>query len=86
MVGAMPELVSLFRCIHCRVRMFEQDCAGHLQRHGWNIHASEVRAHFVKMAKDTFPRPGERDEGLYQVHQRRKAAKAKDDEDEAVVN
>ena len=91
MVGIMSELVSLYRCVHCPARMFEQDCAGHLKRHGWNIHSSEIRTHFIKGPRNTFPRPGARDEGIYQVHQRRKAVaqdkrRVAEEEDEAFVN
>jgi hypothetical protein len=82
------DLVSMFRCKHCRVRMFEHDCHGHLRRHGLGVPSSDVLTHFVRGAKNMFPRPGARGEGLYQVHQRRKkAARPKADaaEDELAV-
>lgn len=58
----MPtELVALYRCKHCSVRMFES----HLQRHLTQQHAELVSAqpviifHFVKGAKNVPARPGE---------------------------
>ena len=79
------DLISIFRCKHCDVRMFERDREGHLRRHGMDAIAGELAAHFVKGPPDTLPRPGARGEGIYQVHQQRKKAKpdraVSDDED-----
>jgi len=61
----MDALVALFRCRHCRVRLFERDAAAHLRRHvkGGEVEVDlanhrKVIAHFEEGDKDTFPRPG----------------------------
>jgi len=51
-------MVSLFRCKQCGVRMFEQDCHGHLERHGLTGINGNWKEYFTKGKKDTFARPG----------------------------
>lgn len=53
-----PNLVSLYRCKKCGIRVFERDAIGHLRRHGYS--EENWRGRFVKGKKDTSDRPGSR--------------------------
>jgi hypothetical protein len=57
MPGTQVELVALFTCKKCGVRMFWQDCRGHMDRHGIATNG-DLNKHFRRGLKDTPPRPG----------------------------
>lgn len=69
--------VSLYRCKHCRARMFMDDCAGHLERHEILAEPKDLRKHFVRGRKDTPCRPGDHHRPRYTPMSRRAAQNAR---------
>jgi hypothetical protein len=79
------DLVSMFRCKECKVRMFERDCAGHLERHGIPIRQltpAQILTHFDRGPVTAIARPGDGMKPLH-YHGKKKAPKpaAADEED-----
>ena len=66
------QLVCLYRCKSCGIRVFEEDMQGHLKHHG--IYANgETRKYFARGARDTPQKPGFHHKQIYQSHgQKRK--------------
>jgi hypothetical protein len=61
----MTELVAMFQCKHCSVRMYERDRAGHLERHGMQVPAKQLATHFLEGPRDTAGRPGDNHQSTY---------------------
>jgi len=59
-------LVPLYRCKDCGVRLFEKDAKGHLERHGLAGVNGNWRDYFVRGKKDTPEKPGASYKPLYQ--------------------
>ena len=55
---AMGDLVSLYRCRHCGIRMFEERASAHLKTHGIYGNGSTL-SHFERGPRDTSSRPGD---------------------------
>lgn len=70
----MADLLPMFTCKICKVRLLERDCAGHLQRHGVKVEDSKVMERFTRGAPEVDARPGA---GLksFQPGKKRKGAK-----------
>ena len=65
------QLVCLYRCRICGVKIFEADVKGHLERHG--IHANgESRTYFTRCRKNTPASPGYHHQQIYQSHGQRR--------------
>lgn len=67
--------VSLFRCRDCNVKVYEQDCPGHLRRHGVDVTkltATQILTHFERGPKTTSARPGANFKPMYPQARRRK--------------
>jgi hypothetical protein len=65
-------LVPLYRCKQCKVRVFERDAHGHLERHGLTGINGNWREYFTKGRKDTPLKPGGHYKPLYQRSRQRK--------------
>ena len=69
------QLVCLFRCKICGVRVFEHDIQRHLGTHG--IYANgESRKYFSRGPRDTPEKPGYHHKSLYQGHSKRRTTPA----------
>jgi len=56
-------MVALYRCKHCRARMFERDISRHLVSHP--SLDGEPLSHFVRGKKDTPSKPGAHQGSMY---------------------
>lgn len=52
------DLVSLYRCKACGVRMFEAHIDVHLRTHHSNLSTRQPLSHFIRGPRDTHSRPG----------------------------
>jgi hypothetical protein len=85
------EIVPLYKCRNCNVRMFEKDCQGHLLRCQGIVQPEmrNVLKYFTKGLPEQHARPGGNWKPMHQPGRgRRKGAKKpagdEDDEDEVV--
>ena len=74
-MGGEANLVALYRCKQCGVRLFEQDTKGHLERHGTHANGN-WREFFVRGKKDTFDKPGGSYTPMYKKTKKKTANKS----------
>jgi hypothetical protein len=74
-MGGEANLVALYRCKQCGVRLYEKDTHGHLERHG--VHANgNWREFFTRGRKDTFDKPGGSYAPMYKKSKKKRVDKS----------